>query len=267
MKAKAKINLTLDILSKRPDGYHEISSVMQTISLCDKVKVKKAKDISVSGNSGINPLDDICYKAAKAFFEYTKIPGGAKIKIKKNIPVSAGLGGGSADAAAVICELNRIYKTNLGRECLEKIALKAGADVPFLISGGTAKVCGIGEKVCSLPHIVGKYIVLVKETEKQSTAKTYSDFDEFGKSNPKTDAFCNALNNGAEWQDHIGNDFISVIPQKALIAEITALKPACVSLSGSGPTVFAIFESKKQARNAAKSLKRDGRIVLRAEFA
>lgn len=266
MKAYAKINLTLDITGKREDGYHLIDSVMQTVSLCDFVRVKRAKSIIIRDNSSIQMQDNLAFKAATAFFEYTKITGGADIYLKKAIPVLAGLGGGSSDAAAVIALLNKIYNTNLHKEQLEQIALKVGADVPFFITGHTARVTGIGENVAPVKPLKS-FVVLVKEKQKDSTANSYAAFDKIGFKTPKTGTFCNAVKaKGESWQSLVGNDFLSVDDQPALINEIKTTNPLCVSLTGSGPTVYALYKSRRAAKKAKKSLAAKDRTVLVCKF-
>ena len=154
VKACAKINLTLDIVGKRCDGYHLIDSVFQSVSIFDELCVEKGDGITVKCSVGsIDNKDNIVCKAAEKFFENTKINGGAAIEIKKNIPLAAGLGGGSADAAAVIVALDRLYETKLSNEQICSIGLSVGADVPFCTVGGTARVGGIGEIVEKLPDI------------------------------------------------------------------------------------------------------------------
>lgn len=266
MKAYAKINLTLDIIGQRADGYHLLDSVMQTVSLYDTVLVSPDSDIKIDSSINIKDTDNIVYKAAKEFFAFTKIDGGARISLKKNIPLSAGLGGGSSDAAAVIKELNRIYKTNLSEKELTKIALKVGADVPFLLKGGTARVGGIGEKIIPLPHIKGGYILLIKEKQKASTKQLYEKFDKMGKLEKKTEDFCRALKDNKDYFYFLGNDFLSVEPQKKLIEEINKTNPIAVSLSGSGPTVFAVYKSGYFRDKAKDLLKKEGRTIIKARF-
>ena len=138
IKANAKINLSLSVLGKRKDGYHELDTVMQSISLYDTVYIEKGDKIT--GECGeFGGEDNIAFKAAAAFFKVCSINGGANIKIEKRRPSAAGMGGGSADAAAVLVGLNKLYKTKLSYEKLLSIAVKLGADVPFLICGGSAR--------------------------------------------------------------------------------------------------------------------------------
>ena len=254
LKANAKINLTLDVLGKREDGYHFIDSVFQSVSLGDIVEVDKADNIVVScSDSSICDESNIAYKAAKKFFEYTSIQGGANVKIEKRIPLASGMGGGSADAAAVIVALDRLYNTNLSQDALCGIGLSVGADVPFCIMGGTARVGGIGEKMSKLPNMPDCAILLIKHGQKLSTADMYSKVDAFPQESFYTDKMVEGIETGdlnAVCQN-VFNAFDSVCDNKDLVNDIKSTSPLAVSLSGSGPTVFAIYADEIQA-NAAK---------------
>ena len=257
LKANAKINLTLDILGKREDGYHLIDSVFQSVSLGDIVEVDKADNIVVScSDSSICDESNIAYKAAKKFFEHTGIVGGTSIKIEKHIPLASGMGGGSADAAAVIVALNSLYTTNLSQDALCEIGLSVGADVPFCIVGGTARVGGIGEKMSSLPNMPDCAILLIKHGQKLSTADMYRQVDTF----PQEKFYTELLVEGVRKDDlncvcqNVYNAFSSVCDNCKLIDDIERTHPLCVSLSGSGPTVFAIYDSLVDAEIAKNTL-------------
>ncbi|MBP0959505.1 MAG: 4-(cytidine 5'-diphospho)-2-C-methyl-D-erythritol kinase, partial [Oscillospiraceae bacterium] len=155
VKANAKINLGLDIVGIRDDGYHLLKTVMQSVSLYDIIALEKANDISVICSDETLPCGEqnLAFKAAKLFFEETKIVGGVKISIEKNIPSQAGLGGGSADAAGTIFALNKLYNADLSDEKLCEIGEKVGSDVPFCIVGGTKLCEGIGERLTSLKPV------------------------------------------------------------------------------------------------------------------
>lgn len=258
LEARAKINLTLDVLGKREDGYHLIDSVFQSVSLCDKVNVEKADIISVNcTDSTICDESNIAYKAAKKFFKYTDIAGGAKIVIHKQIPLASGMGGGSADAAAVIVALDKLYKTNLSQEQLCEIGLSVGADVPFCIVGGTARVGGIGEKMSKLPNMPDCAILLIKHGVKQSTADMYGRVDAY----PQDKFYTQKMVDGIENNDlnevckNVFNAFASVCDNETLIGDIKEANPLAVSLSGSGPTVFAIYKNLDDAKAAKEMLK------------
>ena len=259
-KANAKINLTLDIVGKREDGYHLVDMIMQTVSLYDTVRVTKT-DSGIRVLSSDNTLggqEDITYKAAKLFFEKTGIIGGVEIKVDKDIPVAAGLGGGSTDAAAVLLLLNRLYENPLDIKTLEEIAIKLGADVPFFLYGGTIAVSGIGEIFEKLPDMPKCHLVIAKKGVKPSTKEMYEVIDNTDVSsfrpnniaakkaieNANLNILCENINNvfSAAWE----TDEIALI-----MKECGAL---AVSLSGSGPSYFGIFDNENHAKTAAECL-------------
>lgn len=261
LKANAKINLTLDVIGKRDDGYHLIDSVFQSVSLCDEISVEKCDNITVRcSDSTICDNSNIAYKAAQKFFEFANISGGARIVIKKHIPLASGMGGGSADAAAVIVALNKIYKTNLTDQQLCEIGLSVGADVPFCIMGGTARVGGIGEQMSKLPDMPDCAILLVKHGTKLSTADMYKKID----SCPQVKFYTQAVSDGIKNGDlnvvckNVYNAFSSVCDNNDLINDIKQTKPLAVSLSGSGPTVFAIYSDMLLAADAKSELEKVG---------
>lgn len=267
-KAYAKINLTLDVIGKRNDGYHEIKTVMQTISLCDTLEVKPDDNITISTNKWYIPTDrrNLVYKACEHFFNFTGIKGGAKINLKKYIPVSAGLAGGSSDAAAVLRALNRIYKTGLTDDQLCRIGASFGADIPFCIRGGTALCEGIGERITPLRSLPKTNIVISVGGEGMSTPAMYAEIDKKTSLNKiDNDGMVNAVRlgdiNGVSAK--LGNvfenicakkrPFIGIIKKKML--ENRALGAA---MSGSGPSVFGIFPNRKAAVDCAQVLKSMG---------
>lgn len=250
----AKINLTLNITGKREDGYHLLDSVMQSVNLADEITVIPSDKITVDcSNQLFSGERNIAYTAAARFFEYTKISGGAKIYINKNIPDAAGLGGGSADAAGVILALNKIYSANLSEEELLNIALKCGADVPFCIKGGTKRVSGIGEILEDAPPFSNCFIVIAKNGTKPSTAEMYKRFDEID--NPKfadNDAFLKSLEceNTEEALRFAENSFEAVTGLYGIDEIISSTNPIKVSLSGSGPSVFVVYTDERSANSA-----------------
>lgn len=257
LKACAKINLTLDVTGKREDGYHLIDSVFQSVSLYDEITVEKSDTIIVRcTDSTICDKSNIAYKAAEKFFEYVGINGGAEIVIKKHIPLASGMGGGSADAAAVILALDKIYKTNLTEKKLCQIGLSVGADVPFCIVGGTARVGGIGEKMQKLPDMPDCAILLIKHGAKQSTADMYKRVDAY----PQTTFYTQAMSDGISNGDldavckNVFNAFSAVCNNENLINDIKTTNPLAVSLSGSGPTVFAIYNNIADTNQAKHTL-------------
>ncbi|HAN21322.1 MAG: 4-(cytidine 5'-diphospho)-2-C-methyl-D-erythritol kinase [Clostridiales bacterium GWF2_36_10] len=267
-KAYAKINLTLDVLNKRDDGYHEIKTVMQTVTLCDILDVEKEKDILIYSDKRFIPTDkrNLIFKACERFFEFTEIKSGAKINLVKRIPVAAGLAGGSTDAAATLRALNRLYKTKLSDDELCKIGATFGADIPFCIKGGTALCEGIGEKITALQHVPQMFVVISIGGEGMSTPVMYADFDKrTNLAYIDNDGMINSINKGDREGiiSRLGNvfeeicidkrPFVSVI--KKLMLENGALNAI---MSGSGPSVFGIFESRKMAVNCAEILKDKG---------
>ncbi|MCR4718071.1 MAG: 4-(cytidine 5'-diphospho)-2-C-methyl-D-erythritol kinase [Firmicutes bacterium] len=259
-KSYAKINLTLDVLGKLPNGYHEVKMIMQSINLFDLVIVDKVPHgIHISTNCKFIPRNDknIAYKAAKLFFEKTAIAGGAKILIHKNIPVSAGLAGGSGNAAAVLCALNILYNMPLGDEIYD-IALSLGADVPYCIDGGTCLAEGIGEKLTQLSPLPQFPVVLVKPPISISTAEIYKKIDLLDTPlHPDTDKALCAIENGdfdtlfKTMKNVMEEVTKKICPEIEEISETMYRLDARVSLmSGSGPTVYGIFEDEYSAKKA-----------------
>ena len=259
--APAKINLSLDITGKLENGYHALDTIMQTISIEDKITLAKTgRQISVLCDHPQVPQGNgnICHKAAEAFFEKTALEGGVIITIDKNIPVAAGLAGGSSDAAAVIKGLNLLYGTGLTQREMCEIGLKCGADVPYCIVAGTCRAKGIGEKLTKLPSFAGVYIVLVVPDFFVSTAWAYKNYD-LNKTDEKpcTEELISYIRgrdikNTAE---RMANVLESVTAKKH--PEIQEIKNdikksgACGSvMSGSGPSVFGLFENEEKARIA-----------------
>ena len=261
-KAFAKINLFLDITGKRPDGYHELDSIFQSVSLCDEISL----DLTDSGISVLCDNDELCgeenivYKACKLYFEEIGYLGGACVKLKKNIPVAAGLGGGSADAAATLLLLNKAFGNQLNTDKLCEIALKLGADVPFCVIGGTARVKGIGEKISSVNTPCLHY-VLIKERQKQSTGKMFSVIDNTDyTSNIRIEDMLLGLekNDVNTISKNLFNAFAYCWDFENMTLHFKEFSPVGVFLSGSGPTVCAIFENEDKARLCAEKLKDNG---------
>ena len=258
--AHAKLNLTLDVLEKRPDGYHDISSVFQSISLFDKLEVTRTeKDILINTDSEIAPEDNICVRAARLFFDATKLSGGAEILLQKNIPIAAGLGGGSADGAATLKALNLLYKSPLSDKELLLLSAKLGADVPFCLFGGTAHATGIGEKLIKLPDLPCCDIIIIKNAGKPSTAELYKRLDECEIPNrPDTDAAVLAIKQGdlKNACDNFSNVFSCAWGDtlKAIENDLKAQGAYTACLSGSGPTVYGIFK-KGEGEKALVTLK------------
>lgn len=266
VKAYAKINLMLDIINKRTDNYHDLFMIMQSINLYDTVTVSenKTKSISITCNNAYIPLDskNIAWKAAEAFFQYTKKKNkGINIDIVKRIPHSAGIAGGSADGAAVITALNRIYNTNLSDDELCKIGVKIGADLPFCLTGGTLLAQGIGDILNKVKPLRKCHIVLIKPDVDINTKAAYQQFDEFGK-NHTPDKFrmlCAMQSRNLEMisskMENVFEQFIDV-PNRIEIKEIMKNNNALgVCMSGSGPSIFGIFADKCDAQKSCEELK------------
>ena len=269
--APAKINVCLGVTGRRANGYHDIDSVMQTIGLYDRVSVSLNEkacgqkiDVICPGHAELNGENDIAYGMAQVFFEYTKTENyDVSIEIEKVIPMEAGLGGGSSDAAAVVYALNELTGSRLSSEELMAIGANVGADIPFLVHKGTAFVQGIGEIISpcrDLPQV--NVLVAYPKTEKISTGKAYAAIDAHGKFSSHTDF--EKMKAAIEKSDLEAiaaasyNIFESVLPEGSVVFEIKAQMlrhGALMSLmSGSGSAVFAFFESKEAAEKAANAL-------------
>lgn len=260
----AKINLTLDVLGKRPDGYHDVEMIMQTVSLYDLVLVDKTESgITVSTNLRFLPTNNknIAYKAAEAFFEYTNINGGCKIMIHKNIPVAAGLAGGSGNGAAVLCALDKLYNTNLTYDELRNIGLSLGADVPYCMLGGTALASGIGETLKPLKPLPKLTVLLVKPPISISTGAIYEAIDSKELTyRPDTSKMIDAINIGDMYaiannlSNVMGNVTENMHPIIKGIKKKMLLNGALgAEMSGSGPTVFGIFPDYETAKKSHDS--------------
>ncbi|MBR3933169.1 MAG: 4-(cytidine 5'-diphospho)-2-C-methyl-D-erythritol kinase [Clostridia bacterium] len=264
INANAKINLTLDVLNKLPNGYHSVSMIMQEISLCDKIEIN-------TNNSGkINlkvlnmdlPCDEgnIAYRAAKIFLDKINSDNGCEITIEKHIPVCAGLGGGSADGAAVLKGLNMVYGYPLKTDELLDLGLSLGADVPFCIMGKTCHAKGVGEVLTSFESKLNAYVALIKPDADISTPKAYKDIDALKYEHLQVDKAITALKMGdkASLCKYGANVFEYVcMPLHPEIEKIKNHFLSCGSffsmMSGSGPTVFGLFENPEDAKKAVNS--------------
>lgn len=259
-EAYAKINLTLDVVGKRDDGYHLLETVMQTVSLCDVVSVEKFDDIVITCSEPAVPVDErnSCHKAARVFFERTGISGGARIDIEKHIPSEAGLGGGSSDAAAVLSMLNEIYDARLSYSELEELAAKVGADVAFCVRGGTAVCSGIGEDMERLAGVPERWVLLVKPDFGVSTPEAYRLFDEKGSvSIHGTEAFLRALRDDGNPYEFLSNDLEAALCNMEIAKirrELLTLGAEAAQMTGSGSCVFGVFENEDIAVRAKNYL-------------
>ncbi len=242
--AFAKLNLSLSVLSKRPDGLHELSSVMQSVSLADRITLTAAGDGKITAGAGVMGGDDIAVAAAKAFFKALGIQNpGLRIDIEKHIPVAAGLGGGSADCAAVLCCLNEMFRTGLSMRELCSIGFTLGADVPFCLIGSTALVTGAGEVVRPLSPIPDCEFILFLKDKKPGTAQMFAEYDRrFPVEKPAPDMPASDF----KWlRGNVQNDFLPLYGDRfdEAFAAVKSRRPVCFGLSGSGPSAFALFEN------------------------
>lgn len=246
--AYAKINLFLDITGKREDGYHTLETVMQSVTLSDIVTMEltDGDDIDVSCSDPNIPEDqeNICHKAARLFFDYIGVRSGAEITIEKRIPAQSGLGGGSADAAAVLCGLNRLMNNPVGEAALLKLAAEIGADVPFCLAGGTKLCGGIGEEMTETDPYGIPYFLIVKPDFGCDTGIAFREYDLSPV--PRRERKGNEIYNVfRELYDH---DEIN-----AIIEKLKELGAEDAELTGSGSAVFGTFHSRKAAITASRN--------------
>lgn len=267
LKAYAKINLMLDILSRLENGYHDLYMIMQSVSLYDEITVTKtdSKDITITCSIDSIPTDEknIAYKAAAAFFAYTGIENcGIAIDIKKNIPHAAGLAGGSTDGGAVIVALSKLFGANLREKDIIAIGSKVGADVPFCAIGGTMLAQYTGTVLSHLPDLELPYIIITKPMQDVSTAEAYAAFDsaERVRHLDKNGMLQAVIASDKEAvYEKVGNVFEQFIDvtERVIIKDIMRKNGAkCACMSGSGPSVFGIFEDKDSAEKCLNELKK-----------
>ncbi|MBO4976796.1 MAG: 4-(cytidine 5'-diphospho)-2-C-methyl-D-erythritol kinase [Lachnospiraceae bacterium] len=268
IKAYAKINLGLDVVRRLENGYHEVKMVMQTVGIYDELTLTRTEEgITVTTDKKELPIDDnnLIYKAAKIMMETYHIEGGIHIHLKKNIPIAAGMAGGSTDAAATFKGINRLYDLDCTLEELMKLGVKVGADVPYCVLGGTALAEGIGEKLTSLNPAPDCYVLVAKPPINVSTKYVYEHLDAEGiEEHPDIDGMVEAI-----WEeslqgilDRMGNVLENVTEKKyPVIAELKNKMKELGALnslmSGSGPTVFGIFIDERIAREAFEALKKE----------
>ena len=268
VEANAKINLTLDILGKRPDGFHEVAMVMQTIGLHDTLVMEKTeRDIELSINVPWLKADEknLAWRAAELIRQEYGLEGGVRIELTKRIPVAAGLAGGSADAAAVLKGMNDLYGLQLDEEKLCELGARLGSDIPFCIMGGTMLATGRGEVLTRLSDMPETWVVLAKPRISVSTAWAYQNYDEQGADrHPDNEAIKQAIDRGNRKAvaGLLCNVLESVTIKKYdVIAEYKQMmldKGAMASMmSGSGPTVFALAKNREQAEEIAGFMRQE----------
>ncbi|MEG0979608.1 MAG: 4-(cytidine 5'-diphospho)-2-C-methyl-D-erythritol kinase [Oscillospiraceae bacterium] len=273
VNAAAKINLMLDILGKTDNGYHSLYMIMQSVGIYDTITVDKTdtSKITLSCSDSRLPCDDsnIAVKAANAFFKGTGCKNcGIHIAIKKQIPFEAGLAGGSADAAAVIIALDKIFKTHLSTKQLVKIGLSVGSDVPFCLQGGTMLALDVGGVLAQLPDIPECFLVLAKPAQGVSTAQAYAQYDSLlncrhlDREGMLRAVVEQDLNKICSLMGNVFEQFVEVLERveiKRIMREHNSIGNC---MSGSGPTVFGIFTNEIDAQNCATELKKEIKDVF-----
>lgn len=265
LKAYAKINLGLDVIRRLENGYHEVKMIMQTVGIYDELIFEKIPSgVELSTNHGELPLDEnnLIYKAVRLMQEAYGVTEGVRVHLEKNIPVAAGMAGGSTDAAAALKAMNILFDLQATDEKLRELGVKIGADVPYCIMGGTALAEGIGEKLTALPKAPGCYLLVAKPDINVSTKYVYEHLDaQEVVVHPDIDGMVEAIKAGnlQGIAERMGNVLESVTinahPIIATIKERMLAYGADNSLmSGSGPTVFGIFTDKEKAEKAYEQI-------------
>ena len=269
-KYAAEINLGLDVVRRREDGYHEVRMIMQTIHLYDLLEIQKIREpeIQIVSNLSFLPVNEnnLVYKAARLLQEEFALTDGISVKLTKRIPVAAGMAGGSTDAAAMLYAMNQLYDLGLSRRELMKRGVQIGADVPYCLMRGTALAEGIGEKLTQLPPMIKCPVLIAKPSISVSTKFVYQNLKLDEQTNhPDIDALMKDIRE-KDFDGvcaHMGNVLESVtIPNYPVIAEIKQQMmrsgAKASMMSGSGPTVFGLFEDGETAKRALREMKRSG---------
>ncbi|MDD6796435.1 MAG: 4-(cytidine 5'-diphospho)-2-C-methyl-D-erythritol kinase [Clostridiaceae bacterium] len=265
-KAYGKVNISLDIVGKREDGYHLLEMIMQSIELYDDIKINKIdKGIKLKCNKPFIPVDErnLAYKAAELMINTYNIESGVSIEIIKNIPVAAGLAGGSADCAAVLRMMNKLFNINASDKELMELGVKLGADVPYCIKGGTALCKGIGEDITMLKPFKNKIVLLVKPPFGVSTKEVYKEFDlNKVRVHPNTEVLIEKMKKNDLY--YVSKNMKNLLENVTLkkhrtlcsIKE-TMIKRGAIGamMSGSGPTVFAFFDDMQLALKCYDEMK------------
>ena len=271
LKAHGKINLSLDVLGRRDDGYHEVKMIMHTVGLYDSIYIRREREKGIRMKCNLSSLptneENLMVRAAKAIMDEFSIEEGLSLRLMKRLPVAAGMAGGSADAAAVFHGMNQLFHLNLSTEELEKRAVKFGADIPFCLHKGCYLSEGIGEKLKKLPTLPPCTIILVKPAFSLSTKLIYENLrleNLTDKEHPEVDEMIEKLENGdLEEICKLGGNLLEIVsislrPEIQVLKDFFIKEGALLSLmSGSGPTVFGIFpeEEKEKAEMILQSLR------------
>lgn len=270
VKALAKINLGLDVVRRREDGYHEVKMIMQTIHLFDRVQLKKKKEAEVTLRTNLSflPVDEnnLAYRAAEMLRTEFDIKEGVEINLEKHIPVAAGMAGGSTDGAAVLYAMNEMFELGLSKQMLMDRGVKLGADVPYCIMRGTALAEGIGEKLTQLPPMVKCPVLIAKPQISVSTRYVYEHLQLSGQSvHPDIDKLVEKIREKDLEQigAAMGNILETVtIPEHPEIEAIKScmIKAGAVNamMSGSGPTVFGLYATREEAKRATEAVREQG---------
>ena len=270
LQAFAKINLGLDVLGKREDGYHEVRMIMQTIRMYDQLDMRKSVEpgIHLTTNKKYIPVDEnnLVWRAAKLMMDTCGIMEGVSIHLHKVIPVAAGMAGGSSDAAATLVGMNRLFHCGLSKEKLMELGVQIGADVPYCVLRGTALAEGIGEKLTVLPPMPDCWILIGKPGISVSTKYVYTTLDlNTNTVHPDIDGMKKALEDGNLYgiTERMGNVLQDVtIPAylevERIKEQLQTLGAVNAMMSGSGPTVFGIFDNEEKAQEACQKLRESG---------
>ncbi len=274
ISAMSKVNLGLDVLRRRDDGYHEVRMIMQTLKLCDELYFEETqkKEISIVCNSENLECDEnnLIYKAARLIMDEAGIDRGLDIRLKKNIPIAAGMAGGSSDAAATLVALNKMFGIDFDIAKLKEIGVKIGADVPYCIEGGTQLSEGIGEKLTRLKDAPQCFVVVAKPHIGVSTKYVYENLHvEMIKTHPNIDAMLKGIDAGdlIEISSHMENILENVTEKKypviaMLKSKLKSMGALNSLMSGSGPTVFALFDDKDKADKACEAVLDTGEVAF-----
>ncbi len=274
LKAYAKINIGLNIISKRQNGYHNIETIFQQIDLFDQIILKRTADAGIIIQSDHNHLptnqDNICHRAVKLIQQTTGFKEGIVIEIKKRIPIGAGLGGGSSDAAAVLMGLKRLWQLQLTKENLLHIALELGTDVPFFLYGGTALASGIGEKLKPITSSFNFYCVLIYPNIEISSTWAYKNFNFSLTKTKKSIKLAHIFSQQLDISDLknlISNDLEEVVFQRYQvlrdIKQLLYLRGASfASMSGSGSTIYGLFKDYTDAVEVMRSIPKPYQLIL-----
>ena len=268
--APAKINLFLDILGRLENGFHSLFMVMQTVDLCDEITVDKGEGgISLTCSDERLPQDErnIAYKAAAAFFKATNIEPNAVITVTKKIPFEAGLAGGSADAAAVIVGLDKLYGTMLSTQVMCEIGLTVGSDVPFCIKGGTCIAQNRGEVLSRVKPLKDCFIVIAKPEKGVSTAQAFAAADSAHLYHPDNLKMLDACSRGdfesiCKYASNVFEQVIEVVERIEIKDVMRNCGALLYQMSGSGPSIFGIFDNKENAVKCVQELKKTYKDVF-----